>query len=525
MGTLSGRLAKLRLASINGISFGANSQQNRKPAMSRFMVLAVLAPVFAWGFMSSEAQAQAPTVTDAFSTLVNESANNGNFATGAKLVEKANVTSPLPFLGSVYGFMTQGSTLESLFIRPDAVNPNWITATVPYLGPASTTFPTGPWTLDVSTTQNFTPSTTTLINTPAVGSVGIMPFVNSMTITAGSTPLTPTVSWVLPSTAGTDVFGTPLPTISGVGISVADITNKIQVTNVNPIPGVPATVPYGSSFQQANVIYNSPGFLPSTTSLTIPTTDDNPDNSNFGQPLLQYGNTYQIQITLANVTPGSTPVPGCEQCNLDSLSHSIFDYTPINPVSLGLPPTAIINLPKDMTPIPTTSGLFAPELYKFQVANVGPSTGVTYIDPAAAYGFVYTIGLGNPNFASVNAITNVGTGIYQLLVWDGTKYDLVDSSLAAGFVFNFLTNGFANGVSQFEIIGIDPGVDPTDITAFVTALTFTSDGAFTGTMEALVEDNTTPLPSALPLFATGLGVVALFARRRKRKNIDAIAAA
>jgi len=35
----------------------------------------------------------------------------------------------------------------------------------------------------------------------------------------------------------------------------------------------------------------------------------------------------------------------------------------------------------------------------------------------------------------------------------------------------------------------------------------------------------TPLPAALPLFATGLGVMALLTRRRKRKNADALVAA
>jgi hypothetical protein len=36
---------------------------------------------------------------------------------------------------------------------------------------------------------------------------------------------------------------------------------------------------------------------------------------------------------------------------------------------------------------------------------------------------------------------------------------------------------------------------------------------------------TTPLPAALPLFATGLGALGLLARRRKRKNAAALAAA
>jgi hypothetical protein len=38
-------------------------------------------------------------------------------------------------------------------------------------------------------------------------------------------------------------------------------------------------------------------------------------------------------------------------------------------------------------------------------------------------------------------------------------------------------------------------------------------------------NSTTPVPAALPLFATGLGVMGLFGWRRKRKNAVAIAAA
>ena len=36
---------------------------------------------------------------------------------------------------------------------------------------------------------------------------------------------------------------------------------------------------------------------------------------------------------------------------------------------------------------------------------------------------------------------------------------------------------------------------------------------------------TTPLPATLPLFAGGIGVMGLLARRKKRKNITALAAA
>ncbi len=45
------------------------------------------------------------------------------------------------------------------------------------------------------------------------------------------------------------------------------------------------------------------------------------------------------------------------------------------------------------------------------------------------------------------------------------------------------------------------------------------------TFEAIIPNSETPAPAALPLFASGLGALGLLARRRKRKNAAAIAAA
>jgi len=53
-------------------------------------------------------------------------------------------------------------------------------------------------------------------------------------------------------------------------------------------------------------------------------------------------------------------------------------------------------------------------------------------------------------------------------------------------------------------------------------------GLFVATNEAVTYSNTpfaTPIPAALPLFATGLGAMGLLGWRRKRKNAAAIAAA
>lgn len=446
---------------------------------------------FASGLLTSNSWAQTPTVTNPISQLINDSANDGNFATGLILYEQANVTPTSP--GSIFGFFRQGTQGLAPFTRPIDLDPTWIAASIPYNAGL-----TGAWTYTFSTTQNFAPGTVTTATSNAVGSIGAVPFVQSMTITPGLTPLTPSISWVLPPTTGTDPITGNQYTFNQVAITVSNNTNLITRTNVDPF-----SANFGSSFQQANVIYSSPQFTPSsTTSFTIPQTNNNPNNANFNAPILQNGPTYSIGIQLRDVVSGQTV----------ALSNSFFDYTPSN-----LPANIAVNLPTAV-PVSTTSGGTSP-FYKFNVANVGP-TSVTYIDPIAANGFIYTIGNGDPNFKSVMPVTKVGNGMYQLLVWNGTGFDLVDSALGVGDTFDFLAHGFSMGVSEFEIIGLDPGVNPTDVTAFVTGLTFMMDGSFTGTMQPIVTSVSVPGP----IVGAGLpGIIfvgsTFFAWRRRQRRV------
>jgi hypothetical protein len=101
-------------------------------------------------------------------------------------------------------------------------------------------------------------------------------------------------------------------------------------------------------------------------------------------------------------------------------------------------------------------------------------------DPVVATGFDYKIGATDPNFKSVNPVTVVGNGIYSLLAWNGTSF-VSEGTILAGQTFDFTQHGFASGVSEFEITGLDPNaaLSRTDITAFVTGLTFMTDGNFT----------------------------------------------
>jgi hypothetical protein len=429
------------------------------------------------------------------SQINNQSANDGGFATGAVDFVATLVTSPTvsgAFPG--YGYVTQSGTFQSLFFENQDYLKNILISIFPH-NPSLT----GPWTINVSSTPTFSPGTVTTVTSPAVGSVGVMPFVQNMTISNDPSGLNPTISWTLPTTG---------PTVNTAGILIADNSAPTTLTNVNPFAAA-----FLTSHPGENTIYNSVPISGSTTSFTVPTTNNNPSNANFGAPVLQYGHTYSIGIILNNTTPGSTPIPGCPTCTIDSRSVSFFDYTPQNPAALGLPAGTVINLPTT-TPVPTLSGLYAGPVYSFNVQGVGPSS-VTYIDPVVANGFIYTIGTTDPNFKSVNPVTVVGSGIYSLLVWNGTSF-IPEGTLLAGQTFDFTQHGFANGVSEFEITGLDPGVSPTDIGAFVTGLTFMSDGNFTGTMQGITAGVPEPSTWAMMLLGfLGLG----FAFRQSGRKV------
>lgn len=437
---------------------------NDKSSTFRMLITAL-----ALGTTTSIASAQLPTASDLFAMRQQGSANSNNYATGDILYwGAANVDSP----ATTYGFTGQCTTnacsgindpnyvKQALFWRQYepyqgfASYPNQFFASRPYR-PALT----DPWTLVLSTSPNHPSGTNTILSTPTVGNVGLMPFVSSMSVQGVG--LTPTISWVRPTT-NADV------SIDQISIRIFDIDNPVTTENRGR-----AIQPTPVSFEQSNYIFN--GLVPQgQDSFQLPASLN-----------LQYGRQYSIAITLEDTRGDGT---------VQSRSLSYFDFTPLNSALNIYLPTFV--------PVPTTFGLTAGPLYGFNIDNVSANQ-VTYIDPLVATGFTFAKGETDPNFKSVLVVSNVGDGLYDVYAWNGTDWFLVKSGLAVNETWDFGDLG----VEQFQIRGIETAAElnPFDITGFVTGLTFVADGRFTGTMQSMIVDTrAVPEPATLILAILGL---------------------
>lgn len=286
------------------------------------------------------------------------------------------------------------------------------------------------------------------------GAEQAVPFPVSVTLSGSG--LTPTVSWQVPGAFAPD----------GFRINVFD--KKKLTTN-----GTPDVV-------------HSVAIAAGATSYTLPSTFSS------GLALVTGGN-YTINLQLIE-TRGHVPFSN-NNAQILRRSNSYFGFTPLtgpNPPDVKLPTVA-------------------DGVYNFNVADVGPGS-VTFIDPLVAVGYDYAIGAGDPKFASV-LLPNVGDGQYTLDYTDGTGAQTVPLGHDSQYFFG------EGGVAAFRVTGIetDAALDPNNVTAFITGLTFVNAGSFTGTMTPLTVF-VVPEPQTYVLMLLGLAGLAGIARRRQMRG-------
>lgn len=354
-------------------------------------------------------------------------------------------------------------TSSTIGCGPTTTNPNLCAASLPF-NPLRVS---GTWTARVSN-----PTGVYNVALPSISSVPAapMPLVTDVTISgAGSTP---TFNWSLPT-------GVP---IDHVGIAIYDNAVRRDRVNAASLSDVIFTQTLGNA----------------ATSFTVP--------SIFGSGLsLVAGGDYTLGVVIRDTRNDQS---GGGNSNILNQSRSFLAFTPL---------TSVLPGPAYLPQVIETPGAPAP-LYQFGFGITDP-TQTYYIDPASAIGYRYRTGNGDPNFASV-LLPRAGDDDFLLsYLFDG---QWLSRRLRAGDVFLFPQGG----VSAFDVGDIEEsaGLDPFNATAFVTGLTFTGAGRFTGTMEPVVA--AIPLPTGALLMASGLiGLLALQSRRMRTRTAGARVAA
>jgi hypothetical protein len=208
----------------------------------------------------------------------------------------------------------------------------------------------------------------------------------------------------------------------------------------------------------------------------------------------QLGKNYSIEMSIIQTKDGSNT--NLANSNIRAIARSYADFTPNEG---GGPP---VNLP-----VVLDNGA-----YKFDMSIVAGQT--YYIDPEVAIGYDYAIGLGDPNFATVDLPEAIGDGLFDIFGYDSQDVlTLLAHDWNGANVFDF----GPGGVSRFRVTGIETsaGLDPANTTAFVTGLTWTGSGQFTGTQTPITVTVDVPEPPALALLGLALAGLGLTGRGRR----------
>lgn len=430
--------------------------------MNRSLIcVAIAAALSAVSFASV---ADPVTISTPFMNLENRAINSDSFGSGEYLRIGANSVVPngnagTTGIGTTTDLASGAAVTRTINFSPGPIIPNFFDRYIAASSVPDITSLYGPWTL---TFTNGGDTASTVVTLPPGTTQA--PFVN--TITLSGTSAAPTFSWTPPANT----------TVNAYRVNIYDKS----LINENPANG-----------PLNNGQVASRNFLSGTTSYTV-----NPADFTVPGYAFQLGKNYSIEIGLIQTKDGTS---NASNSNIEAISRVYADFQPSQ--SNGPP----VNLP-----VTLVNGS-----YQFNISVVPGQT--YYIDPLVATGYDYRIGAGNPSFASVVLPIGIGDGRYDIFGLDASNNaTLLAQDWLGGTVFNF----GGTGVNAFRIGGIETsaGLDPANVTAFVTGLTFEGSGFFTGTQTPLTADVAAiPEPETLGLLAAGLAMVAARTRRRRSR--------
>ena len=305
----------------------------------------------------------------------------------------------------------------------------------------------GSWDLTFTDTNT---GASTMVSTPDLSGAQVMPFPTSVAISGSGNA--PTFTWALPANAPID----------GMRIN---IWTPDRIINTD-----------GQADQIFSTSTNGP-----TTSFTV-----NPT-----QLSLVAGTRYSLEIGLLDLRD---PTAAATNVNILSRSRSFFDFTLLSG-----------NVAAQVY-LPTVANIGGQPVYQFGIDVT--ANQLVFIDPVVATGYEYRIGQGDPMFTRALLPTGIGDDLYDILLWDGVSWIPFMTAVAGGTEIDF-----GQGVDRFQVVGIEPsaGLDPEDVTAFMTGLRFAADGRFTGTMTPIILQVGEPGSLALGL----LGLASLFGASKR----------
>jgi hypothetical protein len=181
----------------------------------------------------------------------------------------------------------------------------------------------------------------------------------------------------------------------------------------------------------------------------------------------------------------------------------------------------------------------------FQLATIGSNNDTAVIqgsiDPGVSQTYVIPVNEADVTnvFTLINsAFGSLGTDI-GALVFKGALGETFTYTLTEGFnVRDHFNDGFVNTATDLAGTANFGALDRLDMQSIILPAAFGSDtlteidfqsfgqaGNGSPFVAAITTSTETPLPAAMPLFATGLGVMGWLSRRRKRKGTAGLAAA